>query len=384
MTDSYFDKANRHELYLGRTATHLINEYPNKNLSKSYKDTRAILVDFGDITSITKLNQVTAKVTAKIAPQTTEMFNELTAELDELAVNEAAFSAKMVGDVNDVVLVVPPPAKVISTINKTLMTLTSGNTVNSGVWADYTRSNASALIKTYNNQIKAGYSNSETLNQIAKRLRTVTNGILKNQAEALVRTGVSHYATQAREVMAAENDDIISKRYYNAIFDNRTTLICLGNSSSNKNPWAINDPKAPSIPAHWNCRSNWLFLIGDQTEPFGTRPAVGGKDTAEAEANFDKRENALNKRRNNPNIDGKTSSKVKYRGRKDSNTFEVGQISGATDIDSWMRSQPDYFIESSLGKERAKMFIDGDFKLSKFTDATARPLTIAELKASGI
>lgn len=382
MTDSYFDKANRHELYLGRTATHLINEYPNKNLSKSYKDARAILVDFGDITSITKLNQVTAKVTAKIAPQTTEMFNELTSELNELAVNEAAFSAKMVGDVNDVVLVVPPPAKVIKTVNKTLITLTSGNTVNSGVWAEYTRNNTASLIKTYNNQIRAGYSNSETLNQITKRLRTVTNGILKNQAEALVRTGVSHYATQAREVMAAENGDIIHNKYFNSVFDNRRTLIC---SHFAANPvYSVDDKKAPVLPLHFNERSTWLYLIGDQKHPFGTRPAVGGKDTEIAAERYDRRVNALNKRRNNPDIDGKTSSKVKYRGRKDGDTFKAGQIAGDTGASQWLRDQPRWFIESSLGKTRADLFISGRVKLEGFTDMTGKKLTIKELYASGV
>ena len=114
------------------------------------------------------------------------------------------------------------------------------------------------MTDTFNAQIRAGFSNDETLGQITKRLKTVSDGILKRNAEALVRTGTSHYANSAREKLMQANKDLIPKKYYNATFDNRTTLICRANSSSADNPWAIDDKKAPSLPAHFNCRSNWL------------------------------------------------------------------------------------------------------------------------------
>ena len=45
-------------------------------------------------------------------------------------------------------------------------------------------------------------------------------------------------------------------------------------------------------------------------------------------------------------------SKVTYTGRKDSDIFKAGQIDAKTSMDSWLRSQPDWFIESALGKTR--------------------------------
>ena len=281
-------------------------------------------------------------------------------------------------------LTVPADAAIVGAVNKTLMTLTSGQNVNSGVWAEYTKANTSSVIKAYNSQIKAGYSNGETLNQITKRLRTVTNGMLKNNAEALVRTGVSHYAVNGRESMAAANQEVITGRYYNATFDNRTTLTCRGNADNPKNPWALDDKSAPAIPAHWNCRSNWLFMVNNQQHPFGTKAAVGGQKGEAAKERYEKRENALDKRRANENITGNTSSKVKYRGRKDSDTFDAGQVKGSLTSDSWLRQQPRWLIESALGKERAKMFIDGKVNITKFTDMTGRPLTLKQLKESGI
>jgi len=382
MTDDYFDLDNRHSVYVGRTATHLANEYPFKSLTESYKAARAILIESGDITSITKLNKITAKIASELSSGMLLMWPKLTAELEELAANEAAFSAKTISDINDVALTVPDDVAIVGAVNKTLMTLTSGQNVNSGVWAEYTKTNTSSVIKAYNSQIKAGYSNGETLNQITKRLRTVTNGMLKNNAEALVRTGVSHYAVNGKNAMAQANRDVIKNKYFNSVFDNRRTLIC---SHFAENPvYAMDDKTAPILPLHFNERSDWLYLVGDQKHPFGTRAAVGGQKGEAAKERYEKRYSALNKRRDNPDIDGKTSSKVKYRGRKDSDTFRAGQIKGSTTPDSFLRNQPRWFIESALGKERAKLFIDGKVNIAKFTDMTGRKLTLQELKDSGV
>ena len=44
-------------------------------------------------------------------------------------------------------------------------------------------------------------------------------------------------------------------------------------------------------------------------------------------------------------------SKVTYSGRKDSDIFKAGQIDAKTSMDSWLRSQPDWFIESALWQD---------------------------------
>jgi hypothetical protein len=149
-------------------------------------------------------------------------------------------------------------------------------------------------------------------------------------------------------------------------------------------PWGIDDPTAPVLPIHYQERSNWLFLVNNQKAPEGTRAAVGGKKTKEASERYDKRKNALGKRRDNPDIDGKTSSQVKYRGRKDSDTFNAGQIAGDTKASAWLRSQPDWFIFSNLGKRRGQMFINGELSLEKLTDFTGKRLTLQQLKDSGV
>ena len=179
-----------------------------------------------------------------------------------------------------------------------------------------------------------------------------------------------------------ENNDIVKRKFFNATFDNRTTKQCMSASSSASNPWLLDDESAPKLPLHYNERSNYLYLIEGQTEPEGTKTAVSGKDTEEAREAFDKRQARLNKRRDNPAIDGKTSSQVRYRGRRDQDIFDVNQVTESKSS-TWLRKQPRYFVNDTLGPQRAALFLDEGFALTKFTDMTFRPLTLAQIRANG-
>ena len=190
MADDYFDKSNQHEVYLQRFATYLVNTHTQPNLKAAYKAARLILLDAENITSNTQLNKITAAIAREIKPNTELMWNEVTGELNDMAVAESVFQAKLFKDVMAVNLAVPVDKKILGYINSSLMTLQSGQRVNSGVFAEYVAQNTSSLVNTYKNQIRAGYAERETVNQITKRLRNVTNGMLANEAEALARTGM--------------------------------------------------------------------------------------------------------------------------------------------------------------------------------------------------
>jgi hypothetical protein len=382
MPNNYTDIHNRHEVYVARLATQLLNEHVYSGLNQAYKAARLILLDDENITSFTQLNKITAAVTKSVTPIITESWYKTTQEMEDFAAYEAEFYAKMFGNVNDVVLAVPVAKSVLSQITSSLMTLHSGAQVKSDIWENYTKKNALSVVDTYNAQIRAGYSNNETLNEISKRLKTVSDELLKRNAEALGRTGLSHYASQSREILMKANRDIVPNKYFNSVFDSRRTIICAGYAA--KPLYSMDDESAPVFPLHFGERSNWLYLIAGQTEPQGTRPAVGGVSGDGAEAAFNKRESALAKRRANENIIGATSSRVKYRGRKDNDIFNAGQIDGGTSSDAWLRSNPRWFIESALGKKRAALFIDKGVSIDKFIDMTGRPLTLKELMESGV
>lgn len=362
---SFLDDFERHELYLQRLATQMLNSKIYPSLAEAYKAARLILLDAEKIASPSELNKLTAAIRKATESTTAEAWAQVTQDLQDIGVYEAGFYASLVGGYADVRLKTPADKQIAGFINKSLMTLHSGAKVDSGFWGEYVSAQIASVGNAYDSAVKAGYSNGETVGQIAGRIRMVTEGLLRNEAESLARTGVQHYATQARQVMAAANADVIAREFPIVTFDNRTTPICMGIASKYPKGWPVGENPVGYPPYHYGCRTAIGHLVEGQESPDGTRAAVGGQsDGGEA---FEKKQK-------------RTDKKFKYRGKKDQDVFKVGQISTKVPIDSWLRSQPDWFIESSLGKTKARLFKDGGMRLSKFTDATQRPLTIAELR----
>ena len=58
-----------------------------------------------------------------------------------------------------------------------------------------------------------------------------------------------------------------------------------------------------------------------------------------------------------------------------------GQIPKDMTFDEWLKTKPKSFVESTLGKGRAELFLDGKINLSQLTDLRGNPLTIKELVA---
>lgn len=360
---SYAEESDRHALYLQRLATGLLNSRVYPSLDKAYKAARLIMLDAENIRNLRQLNIILRKVEASTTKITAAALDEVTKELNSIAIYEASYHAALVGGFAGAELSVPGNKTITDFINESLMSLVSGQRSQTGTWAEFLGNQIASTAKVYNETIKASFVNNESVSQGIARMRMATNGLLRNEYEALVRTGLQHYAVQAREAMAQNNLDILEKRYYNAVFDNRTSLLCAGRHGKT---WLLTDEDYPQIPAHFNCRSSWLMLLKGQDAPSGTRAAIGGKDTETAAEKFEKREE-------------RTDKKVRYRGKRDADIFDPGQIKAGTTYDKWLKSQPDWFIESTLGDKRAKLFKEGGLSMSKFTDMTGRTLTLDEL-----
>jgi len=362
---SFLDDFERHELYLQRIATALLTSKIYPSLAEAYKAARLILLDAESIKSPSELNKITAAVRKATEETTAEAWAAATEELQSMGVYEAGFYAALVGGYADKRLKNPADKQIKGFIDKSLMTLHSGSKVDSGFWGEYVSAQIMSVGNAYDSAVKAGYSNGETVSQIAGRIRMVSEGLLKNEAESLARTGVQHYAAQARRVMSEANADVITREFPVVTFDNRTTPICMGIASKYPKGWPKDENPVGYPPYHFGCRTAIVDLVAGQDYPDGTRAAVGGQsDGGEA---FEKKQN-------------RTDKKFKYRGKKDQDVFNAGQIPAGTNIDTWLRSQPDWYIQSTLGPTKAKLFKDGGMRLSKFTDATQRPLTIAELR----
>ena len=168
--------------------------------------------------------------------------------------------------------------------------------------------------------------------------------------------------------MAADNKSVIAREVPVTTFDNRRSLTCTSiQDKYGQKGWLVGESPIGYPPYHYSCRTGIIFLPKGQDSIEGMRAAVSGRKGEQAKEDYEAR-------------DSRTDKKVKYRGKRDQNIFNTSQIRSSTTIESWMRRQPRWYVDSALGKTRADLFLRGDLKLNKFTDATGRPLTLAELR----
>lgn len=147
--------------------------------------------------------------------------------------------------------------------------------------------------------IRMGFVENETTDQIIRRVRGTRaaqyqDGILqisRRDAEAVVRTAVSHVAGVARDNLMAANDDIIKAEVWHSTLDMRTTSMCQIRDGKEYSvgghlpighaiPW-----KAGPGRLHWCCRSTSYPLVKSWAElgfaidelDAGTRASMDGQ-----------------------------------------------------------------------------------------------------------
>jgi len=345
----------RHEAMLQRVATGLLktNVYPS--LAEAYKSVREILLAQEEIKSAAQLNRITKAISASITEIYSTGWQEATKELQGLAVYESSYYAELIGKWNDVELTTPGSKTILDYVNAALMVLGEGERAKVGSWAEFVNSAVDEYAQQYNNLVKIGYTRGATVQQIARSLKTFNDGLAKQQAEALARTGVMHYAQNAREAMVRDNKDIVDKRYFLAMLDNRTSLGC---RSLHGRTWQLDDDSYVRLPRHFRCRSSYLYLLEGQTKPIGMAPAIGSGADYPTEGD----------------------EKPTYKGRKDLGTFKIEQVPADISPDAWLRQQSREFVIDSLGKTRAELFLDGGLKLESMSDTFGNPLTLDQLR----
>lgn len=352
---SLIDDSDRHGVYLAKLTTHLLNTQVYPSLEAAQRAARAILLDAESIGSVRVMRRIQDAVEREIAPIIAEGHAGLTAGLAEMAQYEAEHAAKLFGSYAGAALAVPAETQVSRFINQAVLTLGSGERASAGTWAQYVSGGSDSAISQYRGIIARGYQRGKTVNQMAREIRNSTEGLLKREAEALARTGQSHYANSAREAMAEANADIIKVRVYTATFDNRTTLGC---RSLHGRSWPINSDDYVPLPRHWNCRSVYVYARSEEDAMRGNRAAISGNEVDEI----------------NPN------RKLRYRGKKDKDIFDPKQIRGSTTQDAWMRRQPEWFQDSALGPTRAQLLRDGGMKIEQFTDMLGNEINLDDLR----
>jgi SPP1 gp7 family putative phage head morphogenesis protein len=306
------NKILQHEIYIQRLASGTLSNsiYPSlKEISA------AVIKILGD--------QYPNLTRAKVAKLSNDIRNQIfldngwsdvTQEMTQMAIYEASFQAAVIGGGLGVALSVPEDKTIASFVNKSIMSLSSGKSASAGTWAQYVRENKTRQADLINGLVIKGYTDGEALGSITRKVRDSFDGILKSEAETLVRTGFNHYASQASQAMEQSNLDILEEYYYLVTFDSRTSDICINADIRwNKKRFSTKD-NAPQTPLHFSCRTRRMAVPKDW-QPSGDRASVGGQSGEEAQELYDKRKAREAKAAEEQ---GRSPRQIKYRGKRDS------------------------------------------------------------------
>lgn len=325
----------RHYLFLERLASGGVNSVVTPSMRNLYRDIAAALNQQDAITSQRQLNAVLSKIKQAVAD--TSPWSTLTDEyLQPLANYEVQWQAQFMQDSYG-----EPVSQVeIDTgqINNALLDLSEGKTV--ATWAELTKANDASALQSINSIVKRGFIRGDTIATMKREIKQTIEGVLTRNAETLARTGYAHYASEAQETITQQNKDIVDEYYYVVTFDNRISSICQSVTKFNapSKRFKVGDSKAPKPPLHPNCRTRRIAIPKGQ-RPEGKRAAVGG----------------------------------------DGGELNPTQIDSSTTYEAWLKMQPRWFVNDTLGVKRATLLLDKGVSLKKFSDMQGRPLTLAEI-----
>ncbi|WP_043346159.1 minor capsid protein [Methylobacterium sp. B1] len=191
--------------------------------------------------------------------------------------------------------------------------------------------------------IRIGMVEGETVDQIVRRVRGTQalgykDGVLeiaRRDAEAVVRTAVTHIASGASEAVYQRNADLISGVRWVSVLDSRTTPVCRARDGKVYEPG-----QGPRPPAHWNCRST--------TTPVTRSFRELGLDLDEVDAGT------------RASMDGQVPAGLTYGG--------------------WLAKQPAAFQDEVLGKAKGLLFRKGGLTIDRFVDRSGHAYTLDELR----
>ena len=254
-------------------------------------------------------------------------------ELREFAQYEAEFTKGVMDSGIAGSTTLPSPEQISAALDFSQMKVADGRYLSvNQMFSSFNEKSAASIRQ----EIMDGFVLGETNQQIANRL-SVKNDLLKSQSMTLARTATNNASNIARAKVMEENQDILDGYKFLATLDSRTTLLC---GSNDGKIFSLSDPQAPRPPLHFNCRSVMVpqvsaeFDLGADIE--GSRPSVGPGG--------------------------------------------VASVSGDTNYESWLRSQPANFQDEVLGKERGELFRTKNIKLDRFVDAKGSPIPLSKLK----
>lgn len=353
------DVLTQHQAYLFRASSQSVKELIKRFNSLSNAQLQRLSELLEELTdsernALKSLNfgskAKTSKRIEEIKTILNEWFNSIDVDLSEkfnksaldLAIYEAAYTAKLAGDT----AVVVAGAEIYKIVRKTPF---AGGQLVDYLFADI----ADSLRKKVEYVIRDGISQGQTNQQIIQRIKgrkanDYKDGLLESSRSSIerqVRTARSHISNatyiDTYKALGYEYVKVV------ATLDGRTCKYC---ASIDGDVYPIDDPTRPLFPVHPNNRTTYVPCNKDG-EIAGLRPFV-----------MDER-------------------KVKDI-PKDERSQLIGQLDANTSFKEFFEQADEFFQRTWLGKSKYELYKKGEYSIDKFADPlNKRGYTLAELKA---
>lgn len=289
-----------------------------------------------------RFEKLLAAVDAMIDEIMNRFQGRLFSELDDIAKNEAAFSARAIGNALDFEAVVPAVSQIRAAVLRNPLSIKDAPLLR-----PFVRDWSAAERKAIGGAIRRGVFMGQTNAQIVQAIRGTkaaryTDGLLQvtqRHAATVVHTAIQHASSQARHATMLENAEVIKGVQWVSTLDSRTCQVC---RSLDRRTFATD--KGPRPPIHPSCRCTYIFVLDDEFAALnkwtGTRASAGAKGGQ--------------------------------------------QVAGDLSYYEWLKRQPRAFVMQALGPSRGKLFLDGGISAERFAamqlDRQWLPLTLAEMR----
>jgi SPP1 gp7 family putative phage head morphogenesis protein len=294
--------------------------------------------------TVERMESLLGSIRALNAAAYQEIGRELTAELRSFTRYEASYQAQALQQV------LPATVHVASISAEQAFTaayaqpfrVSKGGAV---PMAQYLVGLSEARAKMIRDAVSLGYLESETTDQIVRRIRGTRSakyedGLMegpRQHIEGMVRTATNHMANVTQQRVYSANADIVKGWLFHATMDGRTSLTC---ASLNGKVFKVGEGPVP--PRHINCRSAATPVLKSFREMGLEIPEVV--------------------------IEGKTRASID------------GQIPAGTTFSDWLRSKPAKFQDQILGATRGQLFRANKMNVDRFANNKGVVYTLDQLR----
>lgn len=293
----------------------------------------------------TRLETLLASIDRDLQSIAARMRGEIIDKALELASYEANFEIRSLNEVVKYDFVIPAPTQLRAAVLANPLTIPDsrfGGMMLEPFITDAMRPGLDRVTAA----IRSGYYQGQTTNQILQTIRGTraagfTDGIwqiVDRDATSIVRTSLQHAANQARDATWQANRDIVKQVQWNATLEARTCAAC-GALDGQRFPM----DKGPRPPLHPNCRCVTTAVLDERynfLDDDATRFSRGSEGVRSVDAN--------------------------------------------QSFYGWLKTQPIDFVETAIGKQKAKLLLDGGLSAQQFAELQLgkrfQPLTLTQMR----